>query len=153
MNKTLAISTTKFSTYTQQLAHTQFFPIFQEMLSDNQTYTDALSVPFTIYEHHLLTTPSQSVRWLWEKRLPLSGITLLDGDHDCGKSLLSLQIAAAVSSGTPMPDGSPTIQGGVVIVSTDTDARTTQLQMLTALGADLSCVEILSFIREPVPEF
>jgi AAA domain len=77
---------------------------------------------------------------------------LLDGDHGCGKSLLALQIAASVSSGNPMPDGSPTIQGGVVIVSPHTDSNTTQLQTLIALGANLSRIEILSFIQEPDPE-
>src|SRR5205814_2087186 len=106
--------------------------------------------PFTIYQNNLTKAPLQSVRWLWEKRLPLAGITLLDGDHGCGKSLLALQIAAHVSSGTLMPDGTLTTQGGVVIVTPHTDATTTQLQHLTSLGADLSRVEILSFIQEPV---
>jgi hypothetical protein len=52
-----------------------------------------------------------------------------------------------------MPDGTPTIQGGVVIISPHTDATTTQLQLLTALGADLSRIKIISFIRESAPEF
>jgi hypothetical protein len=48
-----------------------------------------------------------------------------------------------------MPDGSPTIQGGVVIITPNTDATTTQFQLLTALGADLSRIEVLSYIQEP----
>src|SRR5271169_6044335 len=83
----------------------------------------------------------------------LSGITLLDGDHGCGKSLLALQLAAHVSSGSRLPDGTTTIPGGVVIVTPHTDATTTQIQLLTALGADLSRIEILSFIQVPAPEF
>src|SRR5215813_10604461 len=90
--------------------------------------TDELTMNFAIYDTHLAHTPAKSVRWLWEKRLPLSGLTLLDGDHGCGKSMLALQIAASISSGSPMPDGSPTIQGGVVIITPHTDANTTQLQ-------------------------
>src|SRR5437763_2142893 len=61
--------------------------------------------PFAIYQHNLANAKPQPVRWLWHKRLPVRGITVLDGDHGCGKSLLALQIAACVSSGVSMPDG------------------------------------------------
>jgi hypothetical protein len=94
---------------------------------------------------------AQPVAWLWQQRLPLGGITLLDGDHGLGKSLLSLQIAAAVSSGKPMPDGTPTIQGGVIIVTPFTDPNTTQRQHLIDLGADLDRIEILSFVPNTNP--
>jgi hypothetical protein len=50
-----------------------------------------------------------------------------------------------------MPDGTKPIRGGVVIISPNTDATTTQLQLLTALGADLSRIEILSYIQEELP--
>src|SRR5207245_411947 len=46
----------------------------------------------------------QEVHWLWEKRLPLGKITILDGDPDMGKSLLAIHLAACVSTGSPMPD-------------------------------------------------
>src|SRR5437667_11890763 len=162
-------TTTELLAWAQQVTNTCHFPALvpmpqpdppeldisavKELLEEHKASVDRLSVPFGIYQKNLAQAKPQPVRWLWENRLPLSGITLLDGDHDCGKSLLTLQIAAVVSSGTPMPDGTPTIQGGVVIVSPDTDARTTQLQLLAALGADLSRIEMLSFIREPAPEF
>ncbi len=120
MNKTLETSTPKFLTYAQQLTNTNLFPTFQETSEERPTYISPLTFPFTIYEHSLSTfTPSQSVGWLWDRRLPLSGITILDGDHGCGKSLLALQIAAAVSSGTPLPDGTPTIEGGVATQTKD----------------------------------
>ena len=143
---------------------TSTIPTFTELLAQYQasidkpevTWSDLshdnLADPFAIYQHNLSQARPQCVRWLWQKRLPLAGITLLDGDHGCGKSLLALQIAASVSSGHPMPDGTSTIQGGVVIVTPNTDATTTQLQILTALGADLSCVEILSYIQASNPE-
>ena len=37
--------------------------------------TDELATNFAIYDTHLAHTPAKSVRWLWEKRLPLSGLT------------------------------------------------------------------------------
>ena len=82
---------------------------------------DAPTDPFAIYGSNLANARPQPVRWLWPNRLPLGGITLLDGDHNCGKTLLALQLAAHVSSGTPMPDGTPTIQGGVIIITPHCD--------------------------------
>jgi hypothetical protein len=136
-------------------------PAFTELLAEynasiskpetawNCLISDEPTDPFAIYQQNLAQARPQPVHWLWRNRLPLAGITLLDGDHGCGKSLLALQIAAHVSSGTRMPDGTPTIPGGVVIVTPHTDATTTQLQLLTALGADLSRIEILSYVPEP----
>lgn len=39
------------------------------------------------------------VSWLWENRVPLGKITMLDGDPGLGKSLLTLEIAARVTTG------------------------------------------------------
>ena len=153
-------------TTAQQLTDTHFFPelefqpveederaALKQVLQDHRTEVDKLSVPFSIYRENLAAATAQPVNWLWEKRIPLRGITLLDGDHGCGKSLLALQLAAHVSSGSRLPDGSTTMPGGVVIVSPYTDATTTQLQILTALGANLSRVEVLSFTPVRAPEF
>jgi AAA domain len=120
--------------------------------ASNQTPVNASANPFSIYQGNLAGVTPRPVNWLWDKHIPLSGITLLDGDHSLGKSLLALQIAAHISSGIPMPDGTSVPQSGVIIITPDTDATTTQLQLLTAFGADLSHVEILSYIPEPDPD-
>jgi DNA-binding XRE family transcriptional regulator len=175
MIKTQPLTFTKLITEAQQLTNTHLLPdlqppstptvpTFTELLAEynaslskpeaawNHLISDESTDPFAIYQRNLANVRPQPVRWLWQDRLPLAGVTLLDGDHGCGKTLLALQIAAHVSSGTPMPDGSPTIQGGVIIVTPHTDSTTTQLQLLTALGADLSCIEILSYIPATDPE-
>src|SRR5262249_31600343 len=115
-------------------------------------YTNQLAAPFSTYTHAASSPQPQPQEWLWQDRIPLSGITLLDGDHGCGKSLLALQIAACVSSGSPMPDGSPSFQGGVVIITPTTGASSTQLQHLTSLGADLTRIRFLSFIQDQTTE-
>src|SRR3954452_1195191 len=46
----------------------------------------------------------QKVPWLWPDRIPLGRITLLVSDPGLGKSLLTLDIAARVSTGAPWPD-------------------------------------------------
>jgi AAA domain len=118
-------------------------------LPEHKTLANLFIGPSPLSPLNLAQASSQPVRWLWQDRLPLSGITLLDGDHSCGKSLLALQLAAHISSGTALPDGTPTLQGGVVIITPHRDVATTQLQLLSAWGADLSRVEVLSYVHDP----
>src|SRR5437762_7162948 len=103
---------------------------------------------FAIYQRHLVEAIPRPVRWLWQDRLPLAGVTLLDGDHGCGKSLLAMTLAAHVSSGAAMPDGTPTMKAGVVIVSPHKDATSSQFPFLSCQGADLLRIEILSYVQE-----
>src|SRR5438034_5596505 len=103
---------------------------------------------FAIYQHHLVEAIPRPVRWLWQDRLPLAGVTLLDGDHGCVKSLLAMTLAAHVSSAAPMPDGTPTMKAGVVIVSPHKDATSSQFPFLSSQGADLLRIEILSYVQE-----
>ena len=43
------------------------------------------------------------VEWLWEGRIPLAKLTVLDGDPGTGKSALTIDLAARVSTGRDMP--------------------------------------------------
>jgi putative DNA primase/helicase len=45
----------------------------------------------------------ESVEWLWEGRIPLGKITVIDGDPGTGKSTLTIDLAARVSTGRDMP--------------------------------------------------
>ncbi len=49
----------------------------------------------------------ESVRWLWPGRVPLGKLTILDGDPGLGKSAITLDLAARLSAGRPMPDHHP----------------------------------------------
>jgi putative DNA primase/helicase len=144
------LETSTTPTFTELLAEYQA-TVSKPQVAWNDLSLDESAAPSTISQTHLAQIRPQPVRWLWQNHLPLSGITLLDGDHGCGKTLLTLHIAASVSSGAPMLDGTSTLQGGVVIVTPNSDITTTQLQLLTSLRADLSRIEILSSVQEPVP--
>jgi hypothetical protein len=61
----------------------------------------------------------EALEWLWPGHLPLGVITMLDGDPGLGKSLVSLDLAARVVRGLPMPDGAPGTAGGVVLLSAE----------------------------------
>jgi putative DNA primase/helicase len=45
----------------------------------------------------------ESVEWLWEGRIPLAKLTVIDGDPGTGKSALTIDLAARVSTGRDMP--------------------------------------------------
>ncbi len=89
---------------------------------------------------------AQEVHWLWHKRIPLGKLTLLDGDPGMGKSMLALNLAARVSSGLPMPDGTPGPQGGVILIAPEDGAGDTLRPRLEAAGGDPSRVLLLNTV-------
>ena len=97
--------------------------------------------------------PTQ-VHWLWQGRIPLGTITLLDGDPGLGKSLITLDLAGRVTRGLPMPDGSPGIEGGAgaVLLSAEDDLTATILPRLLAAAADMDRVELLRGAKTTDPE-
>ncbi len=96
-------------------------------------------------------TPSR-VKWLWPGLIPLGKITILDGDPGLGKSTAMLDIAARVTTGRPMPDGSPGVEGSVILLSAEDDPSDTIRPRLEAARADLSRVHLLSAIQTPEGE-
>ena len=87
----------------------------------------------------------KKVQWLWFGRMPLGKITVLDGDPGLGKSVLTLDIAARVSTGREMPDGTPGVQGGVVLLSAEDDMGDTVRPRLEEAGANLERIVDISF--------
>jgi hypothetical protein len=81
------------------------------------------------------------VSWLWPQRLPLGKLVILDGDPDLGKSLLSLDLCARLSTGRRFPDGGlgPGPANALVLSAEDTAADTI-VPRLHRLGADLGRV-------------
>jgi hypothetical protein len=93
----------------------------------------------------------ERVRWLWPGRIPLGKLTVIEGDPGLGKSLLTLQIAARVTTGGPMPDGTQgdlSDPSGVVLLSAEDGLGDTIRPRLEAAGADLGLVVALEGVRE-----
>lgn len=85
----------------------------------------------------------RSVRWLWPGRLALGKLAILDGDPGLGKSLVTLDLCARVTTGRAFPDESPVWPGDVVIVNCEDGVADTIRPRLEGLRADLSRVHIL----------
>lgn len=88
----------------------------------------------------------QPVEWLWQDRIPVGKITIVQGDPKQGKSLLTVEIAARVSTGRPFPNepDTPREPGGVVLLNAEDDLADTVRPRLDAAGADVSRVTALS---------
>ena len=83
------------------------------------------------------TAVPERVRWMWENRIPLGGLTLLAGREASGKSTLAYERAARVTRGD-LPGDISKKPRGVVIVATEDSWTHTVIPRLIAAGADLS---------------
>jgi AAA domain len=87
----------------------------------------------------------EDVRWLWGGRIPLGKLTILEGDPKGGKSTLSLDLMARVSTGGVMPDGTPSdIDGAAncVLMTAEDGLADTVRPRLDLAGADASRVMV-----------
>src|SRR5215208_3114674 len=93
----------------------------------------------------LADVSAETVEWLWERRIPLGKITVLDGDPDNGKSVLTTDLAARVTTGRAMPYGFGKTfpQAGVVILSAEDGVGDTIRPRFDAAGGNPSKVVIL----------
>lgn len=74
--------------------------------------------------------------WLWRGRIPRGALTLLTGDPDRGKSLLTLDWAARISTGAEWPDGRRSRAGTAVFLSPEDDPRRTIVPRFLAAGGN-----------------
>jgi hypothetical protein len=87
----------------------------------------------------------ERVEWLWENRIALGKISLLAGEGGDGKSQLAIALAAAITTGGPMPDGSaPVAPGFVFLLAAEDGMKDTIIPRLIAAGADLTRVKIIT---------
>jgi len=90
------------------------------------------------------------VRWLWPGRVPLGKLTLLAGDPGLGKSLVTLDLAARVSTGSDWPDTSARqAPASVVLLVAEDDLADTVRPRLDRAAADLKRVSVLTAVRTP----
>jgi putative DNA primase/helicase len=99
----------------------------------------------------LANVQPEPLHWLWPGRIPLGKLTLIAGDPGLGKSFVTLDVAARVSSGTPWPDlpDEETASGSVILLSAEDDLADTIRPRLDAAGADAARVVALKGVLLP----
>lgn len=93
----------------------------------------------------------QPITWLWPNRIPFDAPTLLDAEPGLGSSLFALTLAAHVSSGSPLPDGTPVSQSTVILVAPNDSPTRVLLPRLKAANADLSRIILLTSAPQNLP--
>jgi putative DNA primase/helicase len=92
---------------------------------------------------------AERVRWLWPRRIPFGKVTVIDGDPGLGKSTAALDIAARVSTASPLPDGSRLEYPASVLVMSAEDAIADTIRpRLEAAGADLHRIAVFRAVKE-----
>ena len=88
---------------------------------------------------------SERVEWLWAGHIPLGKITTLDGDPGSAKSLITVDLAARLSTGSDMPDGTScgVSPSATVLISMEDDDADTIRPRLEVAQADLDRVYTL----------
>ena len=90
----------------------------------------------------------QEIKWLWETWIPQGKLVALDGDPGLGKSTMLLDLAARVSRGAPMPDGTPGTIANVLLSTAEDCLEDTIGPRLAEAGADLEKVIIFDQVKQ-----
>jgi hypothetical protein len=106
---------------------------------------------------------AEEVTWLWERRIPLGKLTILEGDPDKGKSVITMDLAARVTRGLAFPvehlehveklehlehvEPLEHLAGGVVVLNAEDGLADTIKPRLIAAGADNTRVRAVPAIN------
>lgn len=107
----------------------------------------SVSNDFVIESISMANVKSEPVRWLWPGKIALGKLTIISGDPGLGKSMLTSDLAARVSTGAPWPDGSEGVLGDVLLVSAEDDPSDTIRPRLDTAKADVSRIHYLENVR------
>jgi len=77
------------------------------------------------------------IDYLWKPRIPLGKLTFLAGDPGCGKSFMTAELAAAISTGRQLPGESRSGEGSVLFFIGEDSPEDTLRPRLEAAGASL----------------
>jgi hypothetical protein len=96
----------------------------------------------------LASVAPEAVAWLWPSRVASGKLTVLAGDPGLGKSFVTLDMAARISTGQPWPDGAASVQGAVILLSAEDGPADTIRPRVDALGGDPTRIHLVQAARE-----
>lgn len=91
----------------------------------------------------------EHVAWIWPSRLPARRLTLMGGKPGEGKSAVTMDLIARLSTASPLPDGyRPSSPVTCAILSAEDDPNDTLVPRLIAARADLQRVHVLGAVYD-----
>lgn len=121
-----------------------------ELLEAGFAVTDLVPLANTIGEIATAADyPIRQVEWLWPGRIPAHMLTLLEGDPGTGKSTMTMELIACLTTGAPLP-GQHMHQEPVTVglLSDEDNWSMVVVPRLQAAGADLHRVVHFRGIRD-----
>ena len=79
---------------------------------------------------------AENVQWLWEPYIPRGKIMVVQGDPGNGKTTMMLAVAAAITTGEPLPENYATSPASVIFQTAEDGLSDTIKPRLEQLGAD-----------------
>lgn len=90
---------------------------------------------------------ARRVEWLWYPYIPYGKLTIIQGDPGEGKSTLILNIAALLSKGKPMPDGTSVETPQTIIYQCAEDSAADTIKP-RLISADADCDKIAFIVED-----
>jgi putative DNA primase/helicase len=94
------------------------------------------------------TVVLEPLEWLWPGRILFGKLTMFDGDGGIGKSTIMLDLAARLSRGLPLPDGTQHPPCGSLLLMAEDGAGDTILPRLKNHDAALERIGLLQTITD-----
>jgi AAA domain len=84
------------------------------------------------------------IDWLWDRLIPTSMLTTMEGDPGLGKSFIAMKLAALCSTGGTLPNGQRLPRKGAIYLSTEDDPNFTIRPRIDAMGGDPKLIRVQS---------
>ncbi len=81
---------------------------------------------------------AKKAKWFWKNRIPVPGITLLEGDGGIGKSFLTADIVARATTDSALPGDTPKPPINVILLALEDDPEVVLKPRYQKQGADCS---------------
>ncbi len=85
----------------------------------------------------------EAIEWMWPGMIPAADFTIIGGESTAGKTTVCMSLAAAISAGGRLPDGTRAKQGVAAVIEAEDDVASVTRPRLEAAGADLTRVHVI----------
>jgi len=113
------------------------------------TFESSRRVEKILHVERFADITAERLEWVWEDRIPAGKLTVLAGNPDVGKSLVTIDIVARASTGQAWPGSENVIPAcDVLMLVTEDDLNDTVKPRLMAAGADMDRVQVITGVEK-----